>query len=182
MIGFRIWKLFSMILIGFRVWKFLFDFQVFVFESYSRIDGFFRMKVFVFQIFRFSYFSRILMGFCILIDKCSSLNAGALLDSSTVLTVEKSSWRAVSFYKHDGRRLWNLLNFRISSFYKKIGWPLRRIPSFHKYQNVSKSIFPRYMDRLMLQHSINETPLGASFHKQGNPIGSFYKGIRFIKC
>ena len=30
------------------------------------------------------------MGFCILIDKCSSLNAGALLDSSTVLTVEKS--------------------------------------------------------------------------------------------
>ena len=34
----------------------------------------------------------------------------------------------------------------------------------------------------MLQHSIDETPLGASFHKQGNLIGSFYKGIRFIEC
>ena len=29
--------------------------------------------------------------------------------------------------------------------------------------------------------SINETPLGASFHKQGNPIGSFYQDILFIK-
>ena len=163
-----------MILIGFRIWKLFF----YDFDRLSYLKVFFDFQVFVFE----SYFSRILIGFCILIDKCSSLNAGALLDSSTILTVEKTSWRAVSFYKHDGRRLWNLLNFRISSFYKKIGWPPRRTPSFHKCQNVSKSIFPRHMDRLMLQHSINETPLGASFHKQGSPIGSFYKGIRFIKC
>lgn len=45
---------------------------------------------------------------------------------------------------------------------------------------LSKSFFPRDMDRLMLQHSMNDTPLGTSFLKQSTLEGSFYIQVGFI--